>query len=93
MGSLLVGRTLYTPEQRLLVSLLRQLREEAGLRQVDVAEALERPQSYVSKYEAGDRRLDFVELHAIVQVLGTDLVELATRFQKELKRARRRSAR
>ena len=85
-----MGRTLYTQEQRLLVALLRELREEAGLRQVDVADALDRPQSYVSKYEAGDRRLDFVELHAITQALGTDLVDLATRFQKRLKRARRR---
>ena len=85
-----MGRTLYTEEQRLLVTLLRELREEAGLRQVDVAEALDRPQSYVSKYEAGDRRLDFVELHAITRVLDTDLVELATRFQKRLKQARRR---
>ena len=85
-----VGRTLYSDRQRLLVALLRELREEAGLRQVDVAEALDVHQSYVSKYESGDRRLDLVELHDIVQVLGTSLVDLVNRFEKGLKRKTRR---
>jgi len=85
-----VGRTLYSDRQRLLVALLRELREEAGLRQVDVAEALDVHQSYVSKYESGDRRLDLVELHDIVQVLGVSLADLVDRFEKDLKRKTRR---
>lgn len=48
---------------------LRELRLEAGLRQSDVADALERPQSYVSKYESGEKTLDVFELIAICKVL------------------------
>jgi transcriptional regulator with XRE-family HTH domain len=41
---------------------LRAAREEAGLTQVEVAKALRRPQSFVSKCESGERRVDVVEL-------------------------------
>ncbi|MEW5868518.1 MAG: helix-turn-helix transcriptional regulator [Chloroflexota bacterium] len=41
---------------------LRQARLEAGFTQVEVAQLLEKPQSYVSKCESGERRVDFVEL-------------------------------
>jgi transcriptional regulator with XRE-family HTH domain len=41
---------------------LRQARLEAGLSQVEVAQKLDKPQSYVSKCESGERRVDVVEL-------------------------------
>jgi transcriptional regulator with XRE-family HTH domain len=56
-----------------MVALLRTIRQEAGLRQVDVAGRLGRPQSFVSKYESGQRRLDLVELAAICGALGASL--------------------
>ena len=66
-----MSQTIYTPEHRWVVALLRTIRQEAGLRQVDVAQRLGRPQSFVSKYESGQRRLDLVELRAICGALGT----------------------
>jgi transcriptional regulator with XRE-family HTH domain len=42
--------------KKALLALLRDLRKEAGLRQTDLAKKLEKPQSYVSKYESGERR-------------------------------------
>ncbi len=47
-------------EQKALLCLLRDIRTEAGLRQQDIAEALRMPQSVVSKYESGERRLDIL---------------------------------
>jgi len=41
---------------------LKKAREESGLTQVEVAERLSQPQSYVSKCESGERRVDIVEL-------------------------------
>jgi transcriptional regulator with XRE-family HTH domain len=73
IGPLPTGRTIYTPKHRRIVTLLRAIRREAGLRQVDVARRLGRPQSFVSKYESGQRRLDLVELVAICEALGTSL--------------------
>jgi transcriptional regulator with XRE-family HTH domain len=47
-----VAKTTYLLEMAILRDLLREIRESAGLRQVDLADALERPQSFVSEYES-----------------------------------------
>ena len=47
---------------------LRAARREAELTQVQVALILGKPQSYVSKLEIGERRVDFVELQILAQV-------------------------
>jgi len=76
-----VGRTIYTPEHQLLATLLREVRAEAGLRQVDVAAAMSRTQSFVSDYESGQRRLDLVELRVLCGVLGITLPALVARYE------------
>ncbi len=63
-----------------MAALLRTLRQEANLRQVDVANALDVPQRYVSKYESGERRLDLVELGAVAEALDIPLLVIAERF-------------
>lgn len=76
-----VATSIYSEPHRRLTALLRDLRVEAGLRQVDVADRLTKPQSFVSKYEAGERRLDLIELREVCAVLGIGLVEFAKRFE------------
>lgn len=78
-----VDKAIYSEEHRRLTTLLRTLREEAGLRQIDVADGLGVPQSFVSKYESGERRLDLIELRQVCQVLGIRLSELVQRFDAE----------
>lgn len=68
-----------------LQALLREIRREAGLRQIDVAERLHEHQSFVSKYESGERRLDLIELREVCQVLGIRLGDLVRRFEDKLK--------
>lgn len=76
-----MGRTsIHSADHQRLVALLRQIREEAGLRQVDLAERLDRHQSFVSKYETGERRLDLVELRDICTACGLALSALVKRF-------------
>jgi transcriptional regulator with XRE-family HTH domain len=70
-------------ERKRLRRLLREARVAAGLRQADVADQLSEPQSYVSKYESGERRLDIVELWAILDALGMTLAEFARQLEQE----------
>ncbi len=51
---------------------LRDERKRAGLTQAKLAKKLRRPQSFVSKYERGDRRLDVIEFIEVAQVIGFD---------------------
>jgi transcriptional regulator with XRE-family HTH domain len=69
-------------ERNRVRQLLRDARVAAGLRQADVATQLAEPQSYVSKYESGERRLDIVELWAILDVLGVSLAEFARQLEQ-----------
>jgi transcriptional regulator with XRE-family HTH domain len=55
-----------------LISFLIQLRKEAGLTQDQVAKILGKPQSFVSKYESGERSLDFIEVIEVIEALGSD---------------------
>jgi transcriptional regulator with XRE-family HTH domain len=71
-------------QQKALLSLLRELRLKAGLRQVDMAEKLGKPQAFVSYYESGVRRLDLLELRQICGVLGLPLATFVRRFEKLL---------
>lgn len=51
----------------------RAAREEAGLTQVEVARKLRKPQSFVSKSETGERRVDVVELCEFAKLYGKDI--------------------
>lgn len=67
-------------EARILRDLIRAMRLEAGLRQQDVADRLGQPQSYVSKCESGERRVDIVELAAICHACDSDLSTFVDQF-------------
>ena len=77
-----MDKTVFSALQVRLRSLLRDLRNEAGLRQVDLASKLEEPQSFVSKYESGERRLDFVEVVEVCNALNITLPEFVRRFEE-----------
>jgi transcriptional regulator with XRE-family HTH domain len=72
-------------QQQVLLSLLRQLRTEAGLTQADMARALGKPQPFVSYYESGARRLDLLELRRICSVLGISMIDFVRKFEKSLR--------
>ena len=63
-----------------LVSLLREIRVEAGLTQAAVAKSIGQTQSYVSKYEQGEQRLDLLELEAVCNAVGISLIDFVRRF-------------
>jgi transcriptional regulator with XRE-family HTH domain len=61
------------PEYQRFLERLRAARLEAGMTQTEVARRLRRPQSFVSKSESGERRLDVVELAELADVYGKTL--------------------
>lgn len=75
-----MDRAAHNAEHRRLCLLLRQYRQNAGLRQTDVAARLGVHQSFVSKYEAGERRLDLIELAQVCDSLSIDLIEFVRDF-------------
>ena len=70
--------------------LLIEARKAATLSQADLASRLSRPQSFVSKYERGERRLDLVEFLDIAGVLGLDAGEFIKRLDESPRRCRSR---
>ena len=58
----------YSPEYQRLLKRLRDARHRAGLTQVQVAKALGRPQSFVTKCELGERRIDPVDLQRFAKL-------------------------
>src|SRR6185295_14010309 len=67
-------KSTFTPEYERFRELLIEARKAAGLTQRDLALRLDRPQSYVSKYEHGERRLDLIEFLDLAAVLNIDVV-------------------
>jgi len=60
-------------KKRRLAVLLRNIRTDAGLTQVQVAEQISETQSYVSKYESGEQRLDLIEIEEVCKAVGLSL--------------------
>jgi len=68
-------------QKKRFLSLVRQIRLDAGLRQADLAEKLGQPQSFVSRYESGERRLNVLELKHVCAALGVSLSEFVRRLE------------
>ena len=60
----------HEPDYKYIIQRLKQAREEADMTQVEVAEALERPRSFMSKCELGERRVDAADLFAFAELFG-----------------------
>jgi transcriptional regulator with XRE-family HTH domain len=68
-------------ERQRFLTLLRQIRVDSGLRQEDLADKLGQPQSFVSRCESGERRVDLLELREICEALGTTLADFIRRME------------
>ncbi len=75
-------KSIFTPEYQLFLKLLLQGRKKAGMTQVQLAAQLKKPQSFVCKFEKGERRLDIIEFLEIARILNIDAGEIIQRLQK-----------
>ena len=79
-----LSRSPFTPERAALRALLAETRDAAGVSQEKLAKKLGRPQSFIAKYEVGDRRIEVTEFIAIARALGTDPVSLLRKLLKKI---------
>lgn len=63
-----------------LAALLRQVRLDTNTTQIQLAEKIGQTQSYVSKYENGEQRLDLIELEAVCKAVGISLTDFVERY-------------
>jgi len=68
-----MSKSLYSKEYKNTLEKLKQARFEIGLKQEEVAERLKKPQSYISKIERGERRIDVVELQKLAKIYKKDI--------------------
>ena len=79
-----MAKSLHTSEYEAFRKLLLTAREEAGLTQLEVATRLSKPQSFVAKYEGGERRLDVIEFMEICEALKVDPNILINKLRAEI---------
>lgn len=77
-------KTPFSGEYQIFLDLLKELRAQASLTQEDIATALGETQSFVSKCERGERRIDIVELRQFCQVIGIPLAEFAVKLEEAI---------
>lgn len=70
-----MGESIYSKEYKLFIEQLRKVRLKAGLTQVEAAHRLKKPQSYISKIERGERRIDIVELKWLLKIYNAEFKE------------------
>jgi transcriptional regulator with XRE-family HTH domain len=75
-------------EYAVLARVLRNVRSDSGLTQVEVAEKIGVAQSFVSKYESGERRLDFLELREVAIALNVSPTALIAQVESALSGAK-----
>lgn len=83
-------KSLRTPRQLLLQSLLVEARKATGLTQAELADALGKPQSFVAKYENGERRIDVIEFVDIASALSIPAADLLARIEPAVTKPSRR---
>lgn len=74
-------------------ALLVEARLGAGMTQSEVASELGQPQSYVSKYERGERRLDVVEFLKVARIIGFNPIDMISELMPDKREIQRGSKR
>lgn len=77
-------KNIHSSDHKRFCELVRCLREEKGVTQQALAQKLDVPQSFVSKVETGERRLDILELRSVCLALGIPLKRFVQLLEEEL---------
>jgi transcriptional regulator with XRE-family HTH domain len=79
-----MSSSLHSHHYQVFRNMLIAAREQAGLTQVEVAKKLAKPQSFVSKYERGERRLDFTEFIELAGLFEINISDFVAQYQSNI---------
>ena len=68
-----MSKNIYTKEYKGLLKKLRQARKDSGLTQQEISQKIDKPQSFISKCELGERRIDPIELSKFAKIYKRDI--------------------
>jgi transcriptional regulator with XRE-family HTH domain len=71
-----LDKSVHSEGQNAFSALMIKARKNAGLTQHELAKRLRKPQSFVAKYEGGERRLDVIEFLTVCQAIGADAAKI-----------------
>ena len=77
-------KSIFSQEYTTLLLLLKSARRNANITQIELAHRLKQSQSFVSKYERGERRIDIIQLRTICHMLGVSLPDFIKTLEAEL---------
>src|SRR5947209_3952471 len=83
-------KSIYTRDYKAMLVLLREVRKAADVTQIELAKRLGTTQSFVTKCERGDRRLDLIQMRTICDALGTSLPEFVRQLEERLATPKRK---
>ena len=88
MGYLSTNKNMKIPnenkQREKFLLLLKEIRQKNGVTQVELAKKLGVPQSFVSKYELGERQLDILELRQICQLIGISFDDFIRQLEEKI---------
>jgi transcriptional regulator with XRE-family HTH domain len=80
-----MSNRLWNERQVAVRAALKGIRQKAGFTQAQLADSLAKPQSYISKYENGERRLDYLEVLEVCDACGTTIAKFHRAYEKTLR--------
>ena len=77
-------KSIHSAHYAVFLKVLRTMRQRAGLTQIDLADRIGETQTFVSKCERGERRIDVVELRTFCKAFGIDLKQFVAALEREI---------
>lgn len=77
----ILKKSIYSEKHKKLCELMIRARKDAGFTQQELADKIKRPQSFIAKYERGERRLDLIELIEISKFIGLNVEDLIEKIK------------
>jgi len=74
-------RNPYDYQRQILRKILTNIRKNKNIKQIELAKSLNKPQSFISKYENGERNLDLIEINQLCKVLKFSLIKVIKEFE------------